>query len=458
MANTACVHKSAIGCALTALPGCCHCSDSRPHADAYPIYVDGEGMKMRGKRWSRYCWKCRDHWNQFASTSVSRGESSNRPLVLDPTWAFPILDLESSVARPRSRHHPQLEQLPPETSHTPRSVPNHQLAPLSLRGGRPGHTEHDNAFAQGNSSQEPTLPSPTRNGPRAPLRNPFGTREELEAEDYQSPISSMFTRAWDRYRTAETERRQTEAEIQDLILESRDLSRMARTRALERRNLQLSDEIQNEQLRLNALQASHANPFQRRDHNPFQPRDRRFTPNPFQSSTTSTTQQPTNDQPTHRRESTTVTHSTHNPAVSELRALALAQQAADLAERVAARTQTHRQTPPHGHPYPTAQARSPNPSPPRPNPIDAQPRPPSLSASDMTVSLACRICNEQRCDTLLEPCMHVAMCRWCSEIIRSEGLAAQRRGRRTATGDREGGWKCPICRAHVVGARRIYLC
>jgi hypothetical protein len=54
-----CEHKAHIGCALTAVSGCCFCSDKRPEATAYPTYIDGKGMRMIGKRWQRYCWKCR---------------------------------------------------------------------------------------------------------------------------------------------------------------------------------------------------------------------------------------------------------------------------------------------------------------------------------------------------------------------------------------------------------------
>jgi len=54
-----CYHKPVIGCALVALAGCCACADKRPIAASYPVYIDGQGMRMQGKRWSRYCWKCR---------------------------------------------------------------------------------------------------------------------------------------------------------------------------------------------------------------------------------------------------------------------------------------------------------------------------------------------------------------------------------------------------------------
>jgi hypothetical protein len=66
-----CVHKQRIGCALTALPRCCSCADKRPLATAYPVYIDGQGMKLQGKRWQRYCWKCRGEQTSTSLTSCS---------------------------------------------------------------------------------------------------------------------------------------------------------------------------------------------------------------------------------------------------------------------------------------------------------------------------------------------------------------------------------------------------
>ena len=85
-----CIHKAVIGCALTALPGCCSCSDQRPYAEAYPIYIDGHGMKMQGKRWARYCWKCRDYWKQNDAEELQlQRDAANRRDTQAPTWSFP---------------------------------------------------------------------------------------------------------------------------------------------------------------------------------------------------------------------------------------------------------------------------------------------------------------------------------------------------------------------------------
>lgn len=63
-----CEHKADIGCMLSALPCCCSCADRRQHAAAYPTYVDGEGMIMKGRRWQRYCRRC--HGKVYISVSL----------------------------------------------------------------------------------------------------------------------------------------------------------------------------------------------------------------------------------------------------------------------------------------------------------------------------------------------------------------------------------------------------
>jgi hypothetical protein len=51
----------------------------------------------------------------------------------------------------------------------------------------------------------------------------FGTREEIQGEDYESPIGGMFTRAWGRFRQAEEERQQSRVMVE--ILQAEDASR-----------------------------------------------------------------------------------------------------------------------------------------------------------------------------------------------------------------------------------------
>ncbi|RMZ78490.1 hypothetical protein DV737_g3854, partial [Chaetothyriales sp. CBS 132003] len=138
--------------------------------------------------------------------------------------------------------------------------------------------------------------------------NPFGTREEIAAEDWESPLTAMFSRAWGRFRDAEDARHRLEREMEERLLPEIALESPSRSSSLR-------EEIRHIQ---------------------------------------------------------------------------------NLAREMASEiSQTQ---------YALSSARQRlSPSPPRVNPIDEQSRPPALTGSDMVVSIACRICNEQRIDTLMEP-------------------------------------------------------
>jgi hypothetical protein len=125
---------------------------------------------------------------------------------------------------------------------------------------------------------------------------------------------------------------------------------------------------------------------------------------------------------------------------------------------------THAHTAIHDYVPPTRRLRrNRSPSPPRRNPIDTQKRPRALSSSEMTVSIACRICNEQKVDALALPCSHLCMCHWCSDIIQDNARDARRRRRdvtSTFMSHEEGSdvFRCPICRAKIDSVKRIFLC
>ncbi|EXJ62668.1 hypothetical protein A1O7_03106 [Cladophialophora yegresii CBS 114405] len=87
------------------------------------------------------------------------------------------------------------------------------------------------------------------------------------------------------------------------------------------------------------------------------------------------------------------------------------------------------------------------------NPIDSQlSRPPPISSEEMTANIECRICHEQKMDTILEPCMHLSICHWCLEVMR-----ARVRRYRIDPENGERRLRCPICRRNVTQARRIYM-
>ncbi|KAL1980411.1 hypothetical protein VTN96DRAFT_4197 [Rasamsonia emersonii] len=87
-------------------------------------------------------------------------------------------------------------------------------------------------------------------------------------------------------------------------------------------------------------------------------------------------------------------------------------------------------------------------------------RPEPKEAEEMQVNLECKICMSQLVDTVLLPCGHAILCRWCAEqalpTLRSTGngngpsiAQTQSRSKAAAT--------CPMCRRPVRQAWRIYL-
>jgi hypothetical protein len=95
---------------------------------------------------------------------------------------------------------------------------------------------------------------------------------------------------------------------------------------------------------------------------------------------------------------------------------------------------------------------------PEANPIDIQDRPPSVPSEQLQGNIGCTICHEQVIDTLLEPCMHVAICRWCAAIMQNRIRENRRRRPPLAsTPPGEMIWRCPVCRHKVQHTKRIYL-
>lgn len=92
----------------------------------------------------------------------------------------------------------------------------------------------------------------------------------------------------------------------------------------------------------------------------------------------------------------------------------------------------HRRTRRHGHR---------NPSTPKSLDNMEDGRPEAKEASELTIRLDCKICLTQLVDTVIMPCGHAALCRWCADMhIPSSELDPTRPGEHA---------KCPICRANV---------
>lgn len=76
-----CDHKLPTSCRLTSIPECCACADERAHSSAYSVYIDGVGFVQRGTRWQRYCWFCKEFWENRVRASGLRPAQTRIPEV-----------------------------------------------------------------------------------------------------------------------------------------------------------------------------------------------------------------------------------------------------------------------------------------------------------------------------------------------------------------------------------------
>ncbi|KAF1961718.1 hypothetical protein CC80DRAFT_364720, partial [Byssothecium circinans] len=262
-----CPHKLATSCRLTSTPNCCACADERAHSRLYRVYIDGVGYVQRGTRWQSYCWFCKGKpapstpskfWNnRLAATDPPLEASQTKiPLIPDQTeflqcWfefhqGYRIIrspgGAESRIAvigepwsevspgflprtlaelragrtndasRPANRIRRQRlaseEESPEEPQQSIENVLDNLLAEAS--------EDEAPATAQQQQQQGGATPPRRPTGPPRPTRverrlqrardrfqRLFGSREDIEREDYESPLSTIFDRADARYRRAE---------------------------------------------------------------------------------------------------------------------------------------------------------------------------------------------------------------------------------------------------------------
>ncbi|GAB7364293.1 hypothetical protein MBLNU230_g4838t1 [Neophaeotheca triangularis] len=80
-----CEHKLPTSCRLTSIPECCACADERAHSASYSTYIDGIGFVLRGLRWERYCWFCKEFWQRRVEISGFQPAQTRIPEVPDQT-------------------------------------------------------------------------------------------------------------------------------------------------------------------------------------------------------------------------------------------------------------------------------------------------------------------------------------------------------------------------------------
>ncbi|KAF2198054.1 hypothetical protein GQ43DRAFT_337017, partial [Delitschia confertaspora ATCC 74209] len=257
-----CLHKLASSCRLTSTSNCCACADERPHSRTYSKYIDGVGFVQRGTRWQSYCWFCKEFWtNRIACTDPPLLTSQTQiPLIPDqseflrrwfefhqgyrivtgpdgcenriavigepfrevsPGFLPRTLDqlregIPNDESMPENRFPREKLESEEQTDSTPQQSIEEALdnlldeveqeddmIPLRQQRGSRHAEEQSNANAPITRRQSRLQRAADR------ATRVFGTREDVQQDDYQSPISGMYSRAMERYQQAEAQRRST---------------------------------------------------------------------------------------------------------------------------------------------------------------------------------------------------------------------------------------------------------
>lgn len=251
----------------------------------------------------------------------------------------------------------------------------------------------------------------------------FGSREDVQRDDYESPLSTMYNRAEERYRQAE-ERRATGETMDPRVNNMNNLPRQ------ERRDLE-------EQILWGVLQDSRRSFLEsHRDSNTFD----WSAPSPGRGLEQSATD--TGEPARNVSETQDVSSLSNTTSSSSFLRTSLDQITSDLSRLQAAtdavasaRIALVRQRP----------ARSIVPEPPQT--LDQPDRPPPLTDTQMIKKLDCQVCYSQLSDVAVLPCGHMVMCQWCADIV-----VPVRHGHIPARPS-----KCPMCRKTVKQRFKIHI-
>lgn len=213
----------------------------------------------------------------------------------------------------------------------------------------------------------------------------FGTVEDVQQEDYESPLSNLYNRAWNRYRQAEDLRATGDTEAPGLEGLSTQERREIEDQLLwgVMRESQTGQELEN-----NVWSYSPA-----RDN----PDTADMTITPPWANPPATTAPYTEPFTTTSSGSLSQVRLTLEQITSELQRLRAASEAV-----ASARDALHSRVEPE-RPFPT---------------LDNQPdRPAPKTDSEMTKVLACQVCYQQVADIAVLPCGHMVMCQWCADVV-----------------------------------------
>ncbi|KAL5379158.1 hypothetical protein DPSP01_008607 [Paraphaeosphaeria sporulosa] len=464
-----CPHKLATSCRLTSTPNCCACADERAHSRLYRVYVDGVGYVQRGTRWQSYCWFCKEFWN-------NRLAATDPPLEAAQTQIPHIPDQSEFLERWFEFHQGYRTVTQPDGSESRIAVVGEPFSEVSpgflprtldqLRANRQNDASRpDNVFRRrrltseqerpaeaqqsiedalddllGELSDEEEAPAPAETGApstdmprrrssgglsrpltrtevsvqraRDRLARVFGSREDVQREDYESPLSTMYNRAEERYQQAE-ERRATGETTDPRTNNLHNLPRQ------ERRELE-------EQILWGVLQDSRRSFLER---NP----DAYVRRHALELDSTNLAE-PGATPPSSNTTSTSAPASSLRSSLDQITSdLSRLQAATDAV--ASARIALARQRP--SHPLFTEPKQT----------LDQPNRPPPLTDAQMTKKLDCQVCYSQIADIALLPCGHMVMCQWCADVVvpvRHSHIPARPS-------------KCPMCRKMVKQRFKIHI-
>lgn len=269
----------------------------------------------------------------------------------------------------------------------------------------------------------------------------FGTREEQEQDDYESPLTQMYTRAQDRYRQAEQRRADGTEEAPSLDgLSARDRREIEEQLlwGVMRESQSLSESLEPESAVWSYTPRRRWPEGNAMDPNIPDPRWLGLgSDGGFRSP------EPT----THHRPPPPPVEQTAFPSLNQAEARIRSMLAMLTTGYDPARPFADISTIRAGVEEEVGRMRAARPPSPPPVTLDSQPdRPAPKSEEEMTRVLACQVCYQQIADIAVLPCGHMVMCQWCADVvvpIRHAHIPARPT-------------KCPMCRKLVKQRFKIH--
>lgn len=230
----------------------------------------------------------------------------------------------------------------------------------------------------------------------------FGTREDVQRDDYESPLASMYNRAFARHQQAEDRRASGETTAPS----TDNLSTQ------ERREIE-------EQVLWGVINESRASLENDHQSNPSRTLTPPTTDRPREDSATASSPPPITQSAGVRAPLSLLERdiSSAESSQEQLRA-SLEQITSDLSrfrELSVAAIALGEGGSNRGWSRSIANSLV-HPDAPRPT-LDAPDRPPPLSDEQMTKNLSCQVCYCQLADTAVLPCGHMVMCQWCADVV-----------------------------------------